>query len=408
MPFPCVIATLATVTILVAGDAAPATPRPLSDLDRYQYVVGTQTIGVKYGFTQDTRLVETAKAILATGSNILKITLGQQSFASYLLPKDDGITDLVGLATREPSVRAVLDMPFAHYLFWASPMSGDHWALRFGDAEREHQYREIFDLTRHLLTAYNGTGKSFYLGHWEGDWLLRKAKPGGGYEDQADAERVVNMIAWLTTRQQAIDDAKRDTPHAGVQVWGYTEVNRVMDDLVPGHHGLSNDVLPKVDIEFVSYSSYDATNGDPAKVHDRLAQAIAHIESKLRPRPGITGRRVFIGEFGTHATAAKTPERFESLARNVFKAGLELDCPMILFWEMYCNEVDQDGRHRGYWLIDDQGNRTSLHQTFSAFQREVRAWVAEQRRANGRVPDREAFRRQALAILAALPAPTLP
>lgn len=392
---------------LIAGEPALLI-QPLSDLDRYQYVIGTQTIGVQYGFTQDTRLVETAKAILATGSNILKITLGRQTFESYKLPKDDGITDLVGLATREPSVQAVLAMPFAHYLFWASPMHGDNWTRRFGDAEKERQYREIFDLVRHLRTAFKGTGKSFWLGHWEGDWLLRNAKPGGGYEDQADPGRITNMIAWLQTRQKAVEDAKRATPDSDVAVWHYTEVNRVMDDLKPDHRGLTNSVLPHVDIDFVSYSSYDATNGEPAKVHDRLARAIAHIESKLKPKPGITGRRVFIGEFGTHATGAKTPERFESLACNVFKVGLELDCPMILFWEMYCNEIDQDGKHRGYWLIDDQGRTTTLHRTFTAFQQQARAWVAEEKTRTGRLPDREIYRRQAIAILESLPVPAGP
>lgn len=392
---------------LAAGEAAkPITP--LSDIDRYQYVVGTQTIGVKYGFTKDTRLEETAKAILATGSNILKISLGRKTFEKYKLPKDDSITDLVGLATREPSVQAVLAMPFAHYLFWSYPLKSGDWVNGFDDKESQREYREMYDLTRHLRSTFKGTGKSFYLGHWEGDWLLRNKTPDGDYEKQADPQRITNMIAWLNTRQKAIDDAKRATPDSDVQVWGYTEVNRVLDDLAPNHRGLTNSVLPNVNVDFVSYSSYDATSGDPAKVHKRLTKAIAHIESKLRPKPGITGRRVFIGEFGTNATDAKTPERFESLARNVLKVGLELDCPMILFWEMYCNEIDNIGKHRGFWLIDDKGRKTTLYTTFAAFQQQSHAWVLEQKRRTGHLPDREAYRKQAIAILDALPTPTVP
>ena len=53
-----------------AGDPAPPDD---PEVTRYNYVIGTQTIGVRYGFTEDTRLVETAKAILAMGSNVLKI-----------------------------------------------------------------------------------------------------------------------------------------------------------------------------------------------------------------------------------------------------------------------------------------------------------------------------------------------
>jgi hypothetical protein len=396
---------MVTLQLLSAAEKATVKPVTITPLERYNYVIGTQTIGVSYQFTSDTKLVETAKAIYATGSNILKIQLGANAFRGYALPKDKTITDLVTLVTREPSVRAVLDMPFAHYLFWVEPMTGGGGPHHFDTEERKRQYREVYDLACYLLTTYNGTGKTFYLGHWEGDWLLRRSKPGGGYEDQADPQRITNMIAWLNTRQMAIDDAKRNTPHQDVQVWGYTEVNRVLDDFVPEHLGLTNHVLPQVDVDFVSYSSYDATSGNPATVRERLLKAITHIENKLRPRPGISGRRVFIGEFGTTATAAKTPEKFESLARNVFQAALELDCPLVLFWELYCNEFDKDGKHPGFWLIDDQGGSTTVHQTFCAFQREARAWVADYFRIHGQVPDRESFRRQALVILAQLPTP---
>ncbi len=50
---------------------------PLSDVDAFNYVIGTQTIGATYKFTQESVLVETARAILDMGSNILKITMGR-------------------------------------------------------------------------------------------------------------------------------------------------------------------------------------------------------------------------------------------------------------------------------------------------------------------------------------------
>ena len=30
----------------------------------------------------------------------------------------------------------------------------------------------MYDLTHYLLTNYNNSGKTFYLGHWEGDGYL--------------------------------------------------------------------------------------------------------------------------------------------------------------------------------------------------------------------------------------------
>ena len=69
------------------------------------------------------------------------------------------------------------------------------------------------------------------------------------------------MIAWVNNRQKAVDDAKRDTLHREVQVYYYVEVNRVVDAM-QGKTRLTNDVLPKTDVDFVSYSSYDSLGGD--------------------------------------------------------------------------------------------------------------------------------------------------
>ncbi len=56
-------------------------------------------------------------------------------------------------------------------------------------------------------------------------------------------------------------------------------------------------------------------------------------------------------------------------------------------------------------VVNGGGRTDTLHQTFTAFQREARAWVAARRQADGRLPDREAYRKQAIAILVALPVP---
>jgi hypothetical protein len=107
---------------------------------------------------------------------------------------------------------------------WVSPLGapgGGPFAATRLSAERQ----ELYDLTKHLLTSYNGTGKSFYLGNWEGDWLLTRMD----LSYAPTAEEVQSMIDWANTRQKAVDDARRDTPHANVQVYYYVEVNRVRD-----------------------------------------------------------------------------------------------------------------------------------------------------------------------------------
>lgn len=58
---------------------------------------------------------------------------------------------------------------------------------------------------------YNNSGKTFYIGHWEGDWCLRDT-----YNKSAPAnpKKVQTMIKLLTDKQRAVDAAKKDNPWA--------------------------------------------------------------------------------------------------------------------------------------------------------------------------------------------------
>ncbi|MDR1525659.1 MAG: hypothetical protein LBS79_10475, partial [Tannerella sp.] len=51
------------------------TDEMLKEYKDYNFVVGTQTIGAIYKFTEKPVLIETAERIIAMGSNILKISL---------------------------------------------------------------------------------------------------------------------------------------------------------------------------------------------------------------------------------------------------------------------------------------------------------------------------------------------
>src|SRR3989339_1932582 len=47
----------------------------ISSCQPFNYVIGTQTIGARYKFTDEPVLIETANQILAMGSNIIKFAL---------------------------------------------------------------------------------------------------------------------------------------------------------------------------------------------------------------------------------------------------------------------------------------------------------------------------------------------
>lgn len=358
---------------------------------------GTQAFEGLYAFTTNPPLVEIAGQIRAMGSDILKFRIAPRN-SPRTPPFAAGVTSLVTLARDEPAVRRVLDMPFRHILVWAYSFphgTETHWIDGLSDTERADDYAQMFDLTRHLLTNYAGSGKAFYIGHWEGDWHLLP-QVGGKYATQTNppAIRVQGMRDWLAVRQQAVDDARRTTPHAGVDVYHYTEVNRVRDAMKnpPGsNQRVVNAVLPFVtNLDFVSWSAYDG-QGLPRAEFERT---LDFIESHLptNKAPSIRGRRVFIGEYGFGGRLP--PDDQEAPTRALLANAIRWGCRFVLFWQMYNNEA---GRH--FCLIDASGNRTPCFDMHRRFLAEAGARTAEFQRQHGREPDDREFAGLALPLL---------
>lgn len=124
-----------------------------------------------------------------------------------------------------------------------------------------------------------------------------------------------------------------------------------------------------------------------------------YIASKLPPKPGLTGKRVFVGEFGISADEfGYDPIKHEKANREIIIKFLKWGCPYILYWEMYNNEV-RDGMHRGFWLINDKNEKQPLYYTFQRFLSQASIHVADTKAWSGKVPGEAAFRAWAIGWL---------
>jgi len=361
---------------------------PINDPDvlNYNYSIGTQTIGPSYGFTTSDRLVESSKAILDMGSNILKISL---STGSYNIT-GRSYSSITSLVRDDPSFSEVLNMPFTYYFLWAR--SNSNWADGYSLAERTEDSVQIADLTSYLLTRFNNTGKQFFIGHWEGDWYLL---PNYDVNNIPSDNRINGMIQWYIARQNAVDEAKRLTIHSEVEVFLYCEVNRVVDAM-NGLRRVVNYVLPYTNVDYVSYSSYDAQGLNQIEYNNVLN----FIEGNLPSRPQITGKRVFIGEMGRCAQdfgLSKT--QHESVNRENIRKAVAWGAPFILYWEMYNNEI-KDGVQRGFWLIDNTNTKWPLYDTYSNFYAQAKQWVLSQKKTLNRLPTCEEYMSWAYTRLA--------
>lgn len=360
----------------------------------YNYVVGTQTFGSKYQFTDEPRLVETAREIRAMGSNLIKFRL-EPTFGAdnYSGPEPGDFDSLTALASGDPAIRTVMEMPFTYYFLWVTPMQPCSWRDDDGytDEDAAIEYREIYDLTRHLLETWSGTGKRFFLGNWEGDWMLLR-----GFDRTKDPHPrdVRNMIKWVNNRQRAVDDAKRDTNHENVAVYHYLELVLV-EKGIRGRPCIATEVLPHAPVDYISYSAYEMQNDHDLRA--ALDRVLGFIERQLPPKPGVPGRRVFVGEFGRQGNTVG-PETQRDHAVEFIRAALDWGSPFVLWWQLYGNEIE-DGKHRGYWLIDDTGKEWPLYRTLHAYYEKARRFLAEYAAREGRLPDAGVFADHAAGFL---------
>ena len=381
MKFPALLVAL--VTLSLALHAERSAPFSLS--------VGTQSVGVRYQFTEDCALVESAEQIAALGSDTLKIAFTPKYVDDYRMEADSEIQSILDLAQKKSSYLEVMDMPFRNIMLWVYPFCDSNDAFYKGvltEEESQAIYGEIYEFTAFLLERYSGSGKSFFLGNWEGDWhVLREIYD---YNLEPEPETIAASIEWFKIREKAVADARRDVAHEDVEVYYYIELNHVAKSMDDNKKSIVNSILPHIKTDYVYWSSYDVTK--PAALlggeqgRDRVFQALDYIEAHL-PESDVPGKRVFIGEYGFELASFNDAESQRKYTAAIMKWCLEWGCPFVLYWELYCNEIEPaTGEHRGYWLIDDNGDKQPVWFFHEEFLAKANAFVEQYEKEHGKLP----------------------
>jgi hypothetical protein len=381
------------------------------DSNGFNYIVGTQTFGVKYQFTNESKLVETAESIYKMGSNSIKFLLGNGPALneSYGITLNEDIKSCTDLITKEPSYKQVFEMPFKYYFFWAYPVVPIKWEDGLTRDEKQKLYDEFYELSCYLLTHFNGSGKVFFLGNWEGDWSLMGLPYVASREPNSIA--ISSMIEWLNVRQQAVNDARKKIKHKNVNIYHYVEVNLVKKGM-KGEVSLTTHVLPKTDVDFVSYSCYECLDvvyrkcsqtvgaidaNTIAEMQNTLRQALSFIEKKHKGSKS-GQKRVFIGEYGFPLKLAKTEERQDVLSRVFMQTMIEWGSPFIFCWQLYENEYE-NGAPVGWAMIDENGHKNKIYTTHKEFLTAAKEYVRNFCKQQNRYPSDAEFRKASIEII---------
>lgn len=384
-----------TITSIFGQNGSYNNTFPLED---YNFVLGTNSFPTKYQFTKDSKLIEQAKQTRALGSNIFKTTISEKKLKDYGLKVSDAY-DMMDVIELIPDYEQIFEMDFKYFFFWVHTATGIKWKKGISKQQERVLYKEMFDFASYLLKKYDNTGKTFMIGNWEGDWLLHGE---GGRDTTPSKETVENMTKWLQIRQRAIADAKNKSKSKNVHMYYYIEVNLAVKGM-EGKTCITKDILPNVDVDFVSYSSYESSKKKDYQANkESLTKVLNYIESQLKPKEGLPfKRRVFIGEYGGHAfdDKPKTHLRQFDNVKDIMKIAIEEDLPFALHWQMYNNEYTKDGKSKNMSLINEKGEKRLMYYLHQNYYKELNEYLKKYRQQNKVYPTHEDFKIEALNVL---------
>lgn len=362
---------LAIVALLASLIPAPAVAVPTRN------VLGVTHAAGKYNFTDQDFLNEGAGRLLELGTRVVKVWFDPNATPFYSFNAEwgeppDNLADLA----RHPYYRELFAKPFSTFiLVVARRVPINDFIDGMTREEIAVERRQMYELTRHLLTAYKGTGKTFILQNWEGDHLLRRSLAA---EEDPDRVRLRGMTAWFNARQAGVSQARREIPAQDVTVAHAVEVN-LLRRAMEGRVTVTNDVVPSTRADLYSYSSWDV-DFDPAE----LVRALDYLAAKAPDSALYGSRNVYLGEYGAAKDQVAGEEERAVAVRELTEAALGWGARWVVYWQLYCNEPAHEYQTerpinedlRGFWLIPPDGERTrmyhylqsqlgsSLHRTF--------------------------------------------
>ncbi len=335
-------------------------------------IVGVTHVAGRYHLTGKDFLNEGADQILALGSRVIKVWfwagVSGRVPESYPYNSQWPKAESLVAGAQTPYFKDLFRKPFTTYILVVASLGRDeaYWRKGITDAQKKDEQRQFYELTKYLLTQYRGTGKTFVLQHWEGDWLVR-----GNYKGDREpaSAALANMVEWLNARQAGVNQARQEVGQQGVHVYHAAEVNRVVQSMRTGFPNLVNKVLPHTHLDLVSYSAWDSATehySDPSILRD----ALDFIAANAPDSADFGNRNVYVGEFGMPENIYPL-EQIRTAIPNAVQTGLDWGCPYIVYWQLYCNELKDPNAKtplvgathaspvqvQGFWLIRPDGTK---------------------------------------------------
>jgi hypothetical protein len=328
--------------------------------------------------------VEGAEKVSQMGSNSIFVYLTPEFRAQYpdqtsqSWPASDP-ADLKGLAQTAPFAK-VFSSNFKTIVLTTYTFSNNDQVQRMASCQscQNKEENEFYSLTKYLYAQYAGSGKTFILKSWEGDWMGLGGQ-GINLTSNIPDSMVQDMIAWLSARQHGVTRARNEAGSSpGMQVLNAVEVNRVLDYAQQGLTRVIDAVVPNVNADMVTYSSYDSTafGSDAQTVQQALTLALQTIEKHAPDPLGFGPRRILISEYGLFENQELNDASWRTQA--VLDTATNAGIYGAFLWELFDNTCTQpngqpfpvdaapgspsrptNGQCRGVWVVRPDGSTSA-------------------------------------------------
>ncbi|MCL1902876.1 MAG: hypothetical protein FWF94_00475 [Oscillospiraceae bacterium] len=315
------------IVVSIISFAIPSA-ETVSDYGNLGERIGVTFVDPNYTHTNESALIEGAKAVRKTGSKVLKLFLMHPK-EKYGLPyNDEDVPNIIDVL-KKTEFDIVFKMDFTTFILVVDMDTKDssEWYNGFNEHEKETVIFNYYNAAKYLLEEY--PEKTFIMQNWESELKMEIVLCDNKVTIPEEKERAYKgYIEYLEARHEGILKARNEIGNIKGNVYSAVELIWISK---PFDFKLINFLNKHKLGDYISYSM--ASDLSVVGDNDRMQQFLQNIKT-LKDK--LNGQGFYIGEIGF--SESEFGDFQNDTVMMYIKAAIDMGAAYSVIWQMYCNE----------------------------------------------------------------------